>query len=183
MDCKNCSEELTAYLDGELERARFREVEGHLEGCLPCLEELESLKQSSRLVERHLQELEPRPEMWNKLAASIAASQSGTPSKGVLYLFSGRPWLTAFAGLAAAVILGVSLWGLWNLRQSEHLLQQYMSSYVQQRDLTEQTVHAAPPHTQPEFRTADAQHLEYTDNPFVEISDEEFQNPFHSEAQ
>jgi len=183
MDCKSCSEELTAYLDGELERTRFREVEGHLEGCLPCLEQLESLRQSGRLVEGNLSELEPRPEMWNKLVSRISASQAGTTRAGLLRLFAVRPWLTAFVGVAAAFVLGVGLWGLWNYRQSEQLLQQYMSSYIQERDLVEQTAHAVAPNTSPDFRTADAQHLEYLDNPFVEVSEEEFQNPFHSEGQ
>jgi uncharacterized protein HemX len=183
MDCKSCSEELTAYLDGELERARFREVEGHVEGCLPCLEQLEGLKQSGRLVERHLQELEPRPEIWNNLAVRIAASQAKSSSTGVLRLFSRRPWLAACAALAAAVVLAVGLWGLWNYQQSEQMLQQYMSSYIQERDHLEQTVHATAADANPEFRTADVQHLEYADNPFVEVSDEEFQNPFRWEAQ
>jgi hypothetical protein len=182
MDCRSCSEELTAYLDGELERARFREVEGHLEGCLPCLEQLESLKQSGKLVVGNLPELEPRPELWRNLAERIGASRAESPA-GLLRVFSGRPWFTAFAGIAAAVVLGIGLWGLWNYRQSEQLLQQYMSSYIQERDLLESTVHAVAPTVSPEFRTADAQHLEYTDNPFVEISDEQFENPFHPEAQ
>jgi anti-sigma factor RsiW len=183
MDCKSCSEEMTAYLDGELERARFREVEGHLEGCLPCLEQLESLKQSSRLVEHHLQEVEPRPEIWNNLAARIVASQAESSSTGMLRLFIRHRWLTACAALAGAVVLAVGVWGLWNYQQSEQMLRQYMSSYVKERDLQEQAFQSAAADANPEFRTADVQHLEYTDNPFVEVSDEEFQNPFHSEAQ
>jgi anti-sigma factor RsiW len=183
MNCKSCSEELTAYLDGELQQTRFREVEGHIERCQHCLEQLESLRRSSRFVERHLQELEPGPEIWNDLVARIAASRAVTHSPGLLGLISGRPWLTACLALAASIVLGVALLGLWNYRQSEQVLQQYMSSYIQERDLAEQTVHAIAPETNPEFRTVDAQHLEYRDNPFVEVSDEEFQNPFRSEAQ
>ena len=181
MDCKSCYEELTAYLDGELERPKFREVEGHLEGCLPCLEQLESLRQSGRLVEGNLPELELKPEMWNNLAKRIAASPTERPA-GVLRLLFGRPWVTAFAGIAAAVVLGAGMWGLWNHRLSEQMLQQYMSSYIQERDLLERTVLALAPDVSPDFRTVDAQHMEYLDNPFVEVSDEEFQNPFHSEA-
>lgn len=36
MDCKNASELLPLYFDGELDRATSRELEAHLDGCAHC---------------------------------------------------------------------------------------------------------------------------------------------------
>jgi len=183
MDCKSCTEDMTAYLDGELNRARFREIEGHLEGCLPCLEELESLKRSGRLVESHLPELEPKPEIWNNLTAKIAAAQETKRRGGLLSFCAAHRWKAAAAAIAASVVLATGLWGFWNHQQSEKALRQYMSEYIQKRDSHIHATRARASDARGETRTADSDHAEYSDNPFVEVRAEPFDNPFRSEAQ
>jgi anti-sigma factor RsiW len=183
MECKNCTEELTAYLDGELNRARFREVEGHLEGCLPCLEELESLKRSARLVELHLPELEPKPELWNHLTARIAGARRNDSHGGRISLLSQHRWLTPVAALAAPIVLAAGLWGLWNHQQSEKALRQYMSEYIQKRDTQIRAMRLRAADSGMRTRTANADHPEDSDNPFVEANTEPLDNPFRSEAQ
>jgi len=37
IDCREAADQLYAYLDGELTRAREEEVRRHLEKCAPCL--------------------------------------------------------------------------------------------------------------------------------------------------
>ncbi len=183
MDCKSCSEDLTAYLDGELDRSRFREVEGHLEGCLPCLEEFESLKRSVRLVESHLPELDPKPEIWNRLTAEISAVGNRHPSTGVLRWFITHRGTAATFALAASILLATGLWSFWSHLQSERVLQQYMIEYVQKRESQEQAARDRLTGITGEARTADSEHSEYLENPFVEVSAEPIDNPFRSEAQ
>ncbi len=183
MDCQSCIEDLSAYLDGELDKTRFREIANHLGGCLPCREELESLKRSLCLVESHLKELEPRPEIWNNLTAKIAVSQTVSRSAAMLRFFVPYRWTYAVAALAASVIMAVGVWGIWSHQQSERIVQQYMREYVQRRDVEEQAKRDKSTDTQAGTRTADAVHSEYSGNPFVEVSAEEFDNPFRSEAQ
>jgi hypothetical protein len=183
MDCKSCSEDLTAYLDGELVRSRFREVEGHLEGCLPCLEELESLKRSVRLVESNLPEFDPAPEIWNRLTDEISAGRDARISTGLLHRLRVHRWTAATVALAASILLAVGVWGIWNRMRSEDALRRYMIEYVQKRESQERAERARMTDIADEIRTADAVHLEYLDNPFVEISEEQIENPFRSEAQ
>lgn len=183
MDCKSCTEDLTAYLDGELNRTRFQEVEGHLEGCLPCLEELESLKRSVRLVESNLPELDPKPELWNHLTARIAAARKAEGRSGWLSFFQAHQGLTAAWAVAASIVLAMGIWGFWNHQQSERALRQYMSQYIQQRDSHVHSTRARASKPVSETQTADADHVESADNPFVEVNAEPFDNPFRSEAQ
>lgn len=182
MDCRSCRDDLTAYLDGELEPARVHQVEAHMQGCSSCRAELESLEKASRLVAAHLPEIEPGPDAWDRVAARIAADGAGRRQARILPFPKLRPWITAAAALAASLILGVGLWGIWQHRRSEDALHQYMNEYVQKRNTQEEVDHRPVAVVKSEPWTADASSSDVSDNPFVEVNAGETDNPFRSEA-
>lgn len=58
--CKEVFARLSEYMDGELPEELCAEFDGHMEGCPPCQECLESLRKTVRLVEE--QEAPAMPE-------------------------------------------------------------------------------------------------------------------------
>jgi len=182
MNCNHCVEDLTAYMDRELDPVRLREMEAHLAGCPACRTELESLERAIRLVESHVDEIEPDPEIWNGLMTRISAEPPGHRAGGLLQLFVGRRWTAATATLAVSLVIAAGGWGIWSHRQSEKAFQQYMDSYVQLRAHQEQDRSAALKSARTDAGTA-VDHSEYSDNPFVEFDSQETDNPFRSEEQ
>lgn len=88
MEHKLCSENLSAYLDGELPPGERSGVEEHLAGCAECRAGLEQLKGVSGLLKKHVMEpvppalrrqvLEPRPSRpWLKPAIALSAAAAG----------------------------------------------------------------------------------------------------------
>ena len=62
MDCRLCSEELTAYIDGELSgTGRGEDPPEHLEKCPPCHEELQALREAAAFVESHARDSRTGP--------------------------------------------------------------------------------------------------------------------------
>ncbi len=183
MNCEICAEELTAFLDGELEESRRREMEGHLKGCPACHGELESLRKAALLVESNLEEIEPRPEIWDKVQAGIIAAQDRPRRAGLLQLLVAHRWKVATASLAVCLAMTAGVWGIRSHQQSERMLHQYMSEYVQMRDRQEIAARAANLH-RVKFTAGDSieVHSEYDENPFVDVKFEEIDNPFRSEA-
>lgn len=47
MSCRKVKRLLSIYIDGELEKSDWQEVEGHLSTCVSCARELESLSEQS----------------------------------------------------------------------------------------------------------------------------------------
>ncbi len=182
MKCKQCTEDLTAYLDGELDGNAFVEVESHLRNCPPCLGELESLRRSSALVESHLEEIELRPQTWDRLQATIAAGPALSRRSGLWAFLHSHRWVAAGAALAASVVMGAGTWGIWSYRHSERMLRHYMDEYVQRRDYQEHHLNASLTSVSADAGGTVHRHSEYADNPFVDSEDEETDNPFRSEA-
>ncbi len=183
MDCKHCVDNLTAYLDGELNPADFRIMEDHVGGCPACRGELESLRKASQLVESHIEEIEPRPEIWNGLLTRISDTPTPDRSLGFFRFFLTHRWSAATAALAACVVMAGGAWGIWNYRQSERTLRQYMENYVQIRTQQEEDRRASPDTYSGEAAISVEVHSEYTDNPFVDFDPQEVDNPFRSEEQ
>lgn len=88
MEHKLCSENLSAYLDGELPPGERSGVEAHLAGCAECRAELEQLKGVSGLLKKHVMEpvplslrkqvLEPRPARpWLKPVLALSTAAAG----------------------------------------------------------------------------------------------------------
>ena len=49
--CREIFEKLSEYLDHELAQEMRERIDGHLEDCAPCLEFLESLRRTVRMLE------------------------------------------------------------------------------------------------------------------------------------
>lgn len=80
MNCRECTDFLIDYLNGELPPAQQRIFEGHLELCPPCLTYLESYRETLKLANKCCDEpAEPLPEAI--VTAILAARAEGKPTK------------------------------------------------------------------------------------------------------
>ncbi len=101
------TEQLGAYLDGELSRARCDDLKAHLSGCPECRRMLETLRRNDDLI-REMPALELSADFdrafWRKVDA---LEKDGRRPSMIRNLFGGwRPvWIGAMAGLAAAVVI------------------------------------------------------------------------------
>jgi anti-sigma factor RsiW len=169
MDCKQCAEDLTAFLDEELSAADSERVRSHLAICVTCADEWRSLKEASDFIESHKNELEPGPESWNMVRARISTVDSHPSFR----FFAPRRWRVALAALAIAAACTVGYLQYQSIQRRS--LSQYMSQYIQDRERRRQTPSIL----------ADAENLQievpYADNPFIEVTDTLGDNPFRSE--
>ena len=80
MNCRECTDFLIDYLNGDLPPAQTRIFEGHLELCPPCVAYLESYRETLKLAQKCCkEETEPLPEAI--VQAILAARGAGKPSK------------------------------------------------------------------------------------------------------
>jgi anti-sigma factor RsiW len=169
MDCSQCTENLTAFLDGELTASDSEQMRTHLDGCLSCADELRSLKEAAEFVGAHHKDLKPRPESWNMVRARLSAD---TPARS--RFFAPGRWRLALASLAIAVALGI---GYLRYHQVQNRnLENYISRYIQDRE--------ARSHAQSIQWNAQATSLVEipdADNPFIETGTASAENPFRSE--
>jgi anti-sigma factor RsiW len=183
MDCERCANDLTAYLDGELSGTRSLEVKSHLEICQPCREEYRSLELSARFVETHVRELQVQPKIWNHVQAHISVMEAPAPSPGLFQLLTMNPWWSAAGTVVAAAALVLGLWSYLHNQAVKRDLIQYMTQYIQAREVQEQAHQAQAFNLENAGAEADPVHPEYTDNPFVTANSTPDMNPFRSEDQ
>jgi len=181
MECEQCKDELSAYLDGELSEAKVGQIRSHVAVCTTCAQELHGLELAAQFVNDRLRDLEPQPQIWQKIRAEISILPAPSPPSGFLRILAANPWRTAAVTLAAIAALGAGLWSYMRQVESRHALELYMTEYVRMRDDQEQS------HRQPVVRNISANgnslsHSEYADNPFVQVSDTISTNPFRPEA-
>lgn len=127
MNCGQCTDNLTAYMDGELSAAESVQMRAHLEICDSCTAELSGIRQAATLVESNLRELEVRPESWNAVYDRINAVR---PNSSFHTFF--RKWAETLA--AAAVLVAISLGYLWYQHNERRSLDDYISRYVKSRE-------------------------------------------------
>ncbi len=132
MECRSCTEFLTALLDSELTPELRSAVEVHLADCPACREELQSLALVGSTASG-LTDLEPSPELWQRIAARLEPERVALPRfsrRESWWIALTRPWipLTAVAGLLG----GFFLYGLLApSRQLEH----EFATYLEMREL------------------------------------------------
>jgi len=68
--CKQYSDDLSCFLDKQLEAARHDEVSQHLSVCSTCQLEYEQLAAVVRLMDQNLGEM-PIPDLWQKVSAEL----------------------------------------------------------------------------------------------------------------
>ncbi len=181
MNCESCSEDLTAYIDGELSETRARDVRAHLDKCGVCRDEHQSLELSARFVETHARELQMRPESWNIVRARISTLQA--PAPGLFHLLMSNLWWSTAATALATTVLALGFWGYMRHVESQRDLTHYMSQYIQAREEQEQIHQITPIESDSSATDAGALHPEYVNNPFVTVKSSADMNPFRSEEQ
>jgi hypothetical protein len=172
MNCQECSENLTAFLDGELQSSDSTPMRLHLETCPSCADELRSLEKAADFIESNHEELEPRLESWNLVRARLSVSDP--PAR--FHFFAPNRWRMAMASLAIAAALGIGYLQYQQIQRRN--LENYITQYMQDRE-------ASSPVQSIERDAGSNSQLEipFTDNPFMEIKATSAENPFGSEEE
>ena len=174
MDCRQCSNNLSAYLDGELLSSYEQEVSSHLQGCASCARELREMEAAVQFVETHAHDLELNPELWNNLRTRIAPMPA--PLRGGFSgLWARNRWLAAAASVAAAIVLAVGLFAYMDYAE-EREIRQYMSDYIREREREDQLTNSLFNAVQ--TNETDAPEFIELANPFATVRPVSNQNPF-----
>jgi anti-sigma factor RsiW len=113
-------EQISAYVDRQLDAAENRAVESHLRECAHCsglMEEMSELTQLFREAER----AEPSPFLWNRISANIDANHKERIStrSWSAAVIEGLRRYTSSTGLAAAALGILMFAGVAVYRQIE----------------------------------------------------------------
>jgi hypothetical protein len=164
MNCKECAENLTAYMDDELLESDSRKVAKHIDHCPPCAEEYQSLRKAGAFVVSHYEDLDLEPGKWDSLRDRLREEDKPRP------IWGGFPWLQTAAAAAATLLLVVGGWRFVEGRRTEAALQDYMSQYIQSRSALV---------GRGEIPQSSRRHPEFSQNPFVDEDEMiENRNPF-----
>ena len=181
MDCRQCNEDLTAFIDGELGGAGAEQMKLHLDKCPPCRAEFQELQGSAAFVEVNSRTLEPVPEIWNNLRSRIAEMPTSAGSHGFFRFLVMNRWAPATATLAATAVLALGLWGYLQSQASRAEFEAYMSEYIQTR-MADEAVHSnqvAEAERNP--WKADLIDAAFRENPFAQGRPAAIENPFQTE--
>ncbi|MBM7582585.1 hypothetical protein JOD02_001442 [Caldicoprobacter guelmensis] len=101
MDCGVVQELISLYIDGELDKERAQQLEGHIEDCIDCRRKFERMKAAVQMV-RRLEEEELPVGFVDRLCARLENGQV----TGVTYKNYGKfsRWIK-WVGIAAAAIV------------------------------------------------------------------------------
>lgn len=107
------SEQLSAYLDGEVAFKESREIEGHLASCGDCRDRFESIQRTVSGVWR-LERAAPPPGLATRVRAEVAAARRPEPNpvRNLVSYLSGlpnRPVLRTGAAMALPLVLSLFL--------------------------------------------------------------------------
>jgi anti-sigma factor RsiW len=162
MDCKQCSENLTAFLDGELSSADSGRIESHIRICPACSEELQSLREAAEFLESHHRDLLPSPGSWSLVRARI--NETGPVPFPRASIFNRFRW--AMVVLAVVAILAFGYTEYQHIE--ERNFERYIAQYMQKREtqIIRQATTKNP----------------YESNPFLEVQATVIENPFLSEG-
>ncbi|HTY63216.1 MAG TPA: zf-HC2 domain-containing protein [Acidobacteriota bacterium] len=127
MDCRHCTDHLTAYADGELSPAESAQIRAHLEICVSCAAELSGFRAAAAFVESHHRELELKPESWDAVYARIAHER---PASRFRFFVPKRIDVLATVAIVAVLAFGY----LWYQRDQRRGLDDYISRYLKSRE-------------------------------------------------
>lgn len=132
MECKHTGENLSAYLDGELEPREEKALESHLESCKSCRDQLERLRSTVRLV-RSLPRAQAPAVLKSRLVAAVGARRPG-------FRLASVPAL-----LTAAALVLVSVLAVFMLIPHRHVPSKMTVARTEQaRPAAEETSEAPP---------------------------------------
>jgi hypothetical protein len=173
MECKECSREMTAFLDDELSQSRVCEVRSHIDSCPACTRELADLRAAVDLVSAHHRELALHPAGWSKVLVEL--EDNGKTSWHGRLGFGFAHWQPVAIALTGFG-LTIGLWSYQRHVESRRALEHYMIQYVQARETQEQS------HRRLVNRgtAGDSAHTETGDvqNPFLLVRHSTEGNPF-----
>lgn len=173
MDCRECSSEMTAFLDGELSQPRRNEVRSHIDGCRTCARELAGMREAADFVHAHYRQLEPHPAGWSRVQVQLDSSGS-PPRRGWLVhgFLRWQPVAIALTGFG----LTIGLWSYQRHLESRRALEHYMTQYVQFREAQEES-HRRQAVQRPGGRITDPD-MPGSGNPFLLVHETTRSNPF-----
>jgi len=98
-------EQISAYIDRQLDAAENRTLEVHLQHCEDCRAVLEGMREVTRLF-REAEPVAPSPFLWNRIAAGLSNSEEHIPSHGWgAALLAGLRGYNRSLGVAAAMLV------------------------------------------------------------------------------
>ncbi len=174
-------EQISEWLDGQLDAQEAGRIEKHLRACDACHAIENEMSAVTRLF-REAATLSPPPFLWTRIAAELQASTPGTPSDAgkaswlkVLLGHEGRPaWLQVRALAPAAIILMVLILG-GSLTLMEYRSEARMRlAAIAEIDRAHTSIVAGNPKTSNPFRAS--AEFDLHRNPFSTAGTE--QNPF-----
>lgn len=131
MECRTCSESLSALLDGEVSHAEAEPLESHLHECTRCFQEYESLLYSYDLVDRLTTTLtDPRPALWESIHSEIAPRQTGRHDSWLPFKIHWLP----LAGALGIISLGAISASLFFVETPNSELKHSFQRYLQERE-------------------------------------------------
>jgi len=109
MKCGDAKQQITEYLDGELEAEQKARLEEHLAACEVCTREL---AEQRRLIEgvKALPKVPAPADFARRVSAAIARETPGRPSRG--------RWIKRYGAMAASIALVIVAATLW-LKEKE----------------------------------------------------------------
>lgn len=128
MECRSCTEALTALLDDELAPEERTSLEEHLARCPRCSEEFGALRRTTELAGA-LGQLDPSLQLWSRIRVEIDQPSLVGSWVAQLGRLLFRPWVpvSALAGLLV-VILAL------NFRDTTHPLETEFATFIQERE-------------------------------------------------
>jgi anti-sigma factor RsiW len=170
MECRDCTDALTALIDSELSGDEKEQMENHLAICSTCKDDYESLVLVSELTEK-MNHLEVSPAVWEQVRTQVDSSfSSQSPfSFDRLRSFFTFPWLPLTAGAAAAVLLVMLI---TPFGEDTSAVERELDAFMQVREqLADQNAKRlfVPPEKDRDYRAG---------NPFLQKVDYVRENPF-----
>lgn len=108
MNCSECENQLTAYVEGFLDSERDREVAAHLSTCATCQDHVADLRRLQERLRAYAQSL-PETELASAVMDRIATGRAVTPRRNAMRRQYGKLGV----GLAAAAVLILVLFVPW----------------------------------------------------------------------
>lgn len=139
--CEGFDIQLSAYVDGELEKLGVAGVEAHLKECPACARRVEGERRLRAAFRTHLAPVRASEELRADVREAIAAAgrpaaASGKPGARP---WRGAQWL-ALAATIAVALLGGRQWALWSLaRRTAPLGAELLTAHVRSLQLSHLT--------------------------------------------
>ena len=124
--------DLSAFIDGELSAADARDVQQHLETCHRCALRVVTMTRLKAATARAGERFAPSPDTLARLAAQLRpqAPEQSQPTARVIPLRPSFRPIAAWAALAAAILLAISLIGWREVRRSNALAAELLDQHL-----------------------------------------------------